>query len=232
MLLAERHDLVGGGQRLGAAGNSRHARLLGGQAGTDLVAHDLNGLGRWPDESDAPLGDGAGEVGVLGEEAVTGVDGVGAALLDGAEDRLGVEVALGRRLAAEGVGLVGHADMQGVAIEVGVHGHRADAELAARPDDPDGDLTTICNKDLLNHAGLSSVRRTFTIARTLWCVPCGAGSGTSTGSTRSTRPTPMSVTGPVGGHPLGWLQSPTIRRPDGGVSIAAGNHRRGRTSWP
>ena len=61
-----------------------------------------------------------------------------------------------------------------VAIEVGVHGHRADAELAARPDDPDGDLTTICNKDLLDHAGLSSVRRTFTIARTLWCLPCGA----------------------------------------------------------
>ena len=54
------------------------------------------------------LGDGPGEVGVLREEAVARVDAVGAALLDGVQDGLGVQVALGSRLATEGVGLVGH----------------------------------------------------------------------------------------------------------------------------
>ena len=149
------------------------------------------------------------------------------------EDRLGVEVALGRRLAAEGVGLVGHADVQGVTVEVGVDGHRGDAELAAGPDHPDGDFAAVCNEDLLEHAGLSSVRRAITIARTLWCLPCGAGSGTSTGSTRSTRPTPMSVTRPATGRP------PRARRggrppdaPAGVASTAAGSRRRGRTCWP
>ena len=151
--VAERHDLLGRGEGLGAAGDTRDAGLLGRDAGADLVAHDLDGLGRRADEGDAALGDGAGEVGVLGEEAVAGVDPVGAALLDGVQDRLGVEVALGRRLAAEGVGLVGHADVQGVTVEVGVDGHGPDAELAARPDHPDGDFAVVCNEDLLEHAG-------------------------------------------------------------------------------
>ena len=54
------------------------AGLLGGDAARDLVAHDLDGLGRRADEGDAPLGDGPGEVGVLGEEPVAGVHAVGA----------------------------------------------------------------------------------------------------------------------------------------------------------
>ena len=68
---------VSGSDRPGTPG---HAGLLGGEAGADLVAHDLDGLGRRADEGDAALGDGPGEVGVLREEAVAGVDGVGPAL--------------------------------------------------------------------------------------------------------------------------------------------------------
>ena len=97
------------------------------------------------------VGDGPGEVGVLGEEAVAGVHGVGAAALDDVEDGLGVEVALGRGLAAERVGLVGEADVQGVAVEVGVHGDGGDAELPAGADDPDGDLAPVGDQDLGEH---------------------------------------------------------------------------------
>ena len=81
--------------------------------------------GGGPMNADAAVGDGPGEVGVLGEEPVAGVHAVGAAALDGVEDRLGVQVALGGGLAAEGVGLVGQAHVQGVAVEVGVHGDGA-----------------------------------------------------------------------------------------------------------
>jgi hypothetical protein len=105
------------------------------------------------DEGHAAVGDGPGEVGVLREEAVAGVDAVGAALLDGVEDGLGVQVALGRRLAAEGVRLVGHSDVQGFAVELGVDGDGGDAHLAAGPYDTDGDLAAVGDEDLLQHKG-------------------------------------------------------------------------------
>ncbi len=80
---------------------------------------------------------------------------------------VGVEVALGRRLAPQGVGLVGQADVQGVAVELGVHGHGGDAHLAAGADDPDGDLGAVGDQDLVEHAqpfGQRSGRAT-TLAR-------------------------------------------------------------------
>ena len=95
-----------------------------------------------------PVGDGAGEVGVLGEEAVAGVHAVGAGRLDRVEDRLGVEVALGRGLAAERVRLVGVAHVRGVAVELGVHGDGRDAELATRAHDADRDLAAVRDQDL------------------------------------------------------------------------------------
>ncbi len=101
------------------------------------------------------LSDRAGEVGVLGEEAVPGVDGVGTALLEDLEDARGVEVALGRRLAAEGVGLVGVADVRRVAVEVGVDGDGRDAELPARAHDADGDLAPVRDEDLGRHGFLA-----------------------------------------------------------------------------
>src|SRR3546814_823213 len=105
-LLTEGHDLVARREELGGARHALNARLLGGDAARHLVAHDLDGLGRRADERHAPLGDGAGEVGVLGEEAVAGVHAVGAGLPDDLQDPLRVEVALGGRLAAPRIRLV------------------------------------------------------------------------------------------------------------------------------
>ena len=42
--------------------------------------------------------------------------------------------------------------MEGVAVEVGVHGHGGDAELLAGTDDPDGDLAPVGDQDLGEHA--------------------------------------------------------------------------------
>ena len=104
---------------------------------------------------------GPGEVGVLGEEPVAGVDRLGAGALDDVEDRVGVEVALGRGLAAEGVRLVGVAHVGGVAVELRVHRDGGDAELAARPHDADGDLAAVGDQDLRERARapLASWRR-------------------------------------------------------------------------
>ena len=78
--------------------------------------------GGGPIKATPEVGDGAGEVGVLGVEAVAGVHAVGPDCADGVEDGLGVQVALGRGLPAEGVGLVSQADVEGFAVELGVHG--------------------------------------------------------------------------------------------------------------
>ena len=113
--------------------------------------------GRRPDEGRARVGDRPGEGGVLGEEAVARVDGVGAAARQiTSKIELGCEVALGRRLAAQRVGLVGQPDMEGVLVELGVDGDRRDAELAAGPDDPHGDLAPVRDEHLVEHGPPSS----------------------------------------------------------------------------
>ena len=138
----------------GELGGARHDRGAAAQrrlAARHLVAHLLDRLGGRADERHAHLGDRPGEVGVLAEEPVAGVHAVGAAAADGVEDRLGVEVALGRRLPAERVRLVGEADVERVAIELGVDRDGRDAELAGGPDDADGDLAAVGDQDLLQH---------------------------------------------------------------------------------
>ncbi len=77
---------------------------------------------------------------------------VGAAALDGVEDLLGLQIAVGRGLAPEGVGLVGESDVEGVAVELAVDGDRGDAELLARTDHTDGDLAPIGDQNLCEHA--------------------------------------------------------------------------------
>ena len=69
------------------AGQDRDARLRHGAARGDLVAHQAHHLGLRTDPGEAALLHDLGEVGVLGEEAVAGVDGVGAGDLGGADDR-------------------------------------------------------------------------------------------------------------------------------------------------
>ena len=93
-----------------------------------------------------------GEVGVLREEPVARMDGVGPAGLHDPEDGVGVQVALRRGLASEGVGLVGQSDVEGVPVEVGVDGDRGHPQLAAGPDDPDRDLPPVGDENLLQHA--------------------------------------------------------------------------------
>ena len=149
-LLARRLDVRG---RLGRAGHDRHAGLGHDLARPRLRAHRLDRLRRRADEDDAGLGAGAGEVGVLGEEAVAGMDRLGAGLLGGLDDLLDVQVALGRHRRADQEGLVGLAHVRRVAVDLRVDGDRADAHLLQRAGDPDRDLAAVGDQDLLEHGG-------------------------------------------------------------------------------
>ena len=132
-----------------------------GGAGGHLVPHGLHGLRRRTDEGEPGLGAHAREAVVLGEEAVPGVDGLGARLLRHLEDLLGHQVALHRGGRADAVGLVRVAHVQSGAIGVGVDHHHGDVEFPAGADDPDRDLPPVGHQDLLEHARAScgSMRR-------------------------------------------------------------------------
>ena len=110
-------DLLGGllrgfgvRRRLGRARNDRDARVLHDLARLGLRAHGLDRGGGRADEDDAGVVERHREGGVLGQEAVAGVDGLGARLLCDLDDLRDVQVALGRRGRAEEVRLVGDAD--------------------------------------------------------------------------------------------------------------------------
>ena len=83
VLLGEGDDLVGARDGVGRAGHQRRAGALGDVAGRDLVAEGAMASGRRADPGQPGVDDGLGEVGVLGEESVAGVDGVGTGLASG-----------------------------------------------------------------------------------------------------------------------------------------------------
>ena len=144
----ELHHLFGHGQRPVGTGDGPDPGPGGGGPAADLVAHHLYGGGRRPHPAGARLDDGPGEAGVLGQEAVAGVDGVGSAAGDDVEETLDREVALRRRGAPEQVRLIGGPDVAGPPVGLGVHGHRCDAEVPAGPGHPHGDLAPVGDQDL------------------------------------------------------------------------------------
>ena len=89
-----------------------------------------------------------GERGVLGQEAVAGMDGLGAGALDDLEQLVDVQVGLGGGPGPEQVGLARALDVLRVAVGLRVDGDRLDPELVERADDADGDLAAVGDQDL------------------------------------------------------------------------------------
>ena len=130
------------GTTLGA----RHERHAGGahlRLRARLVAHPLHHVRVRPDEDEVVLLARAHERGVLGEEAVAGMDGLAAGRLGGGDHVRDPQVALGRRRRADADRPVGEPDVQRVAVGGRVDGDRLDAELVDRADHPDGDLAAV-----------------------------------------------------------------------------------------
>ena len=118
--------------------------------GRDLVAELVEDLRPRADERDPGLGTGPGERGVLGQEAVAGVDGIDPDVLGQLDDAGDVEVRADRLAGlADPIGLVGLEAVQGEAVLVGVDRDGADAEFVGRAEDADGDLAAVGDEQLL-----------------------------------------------------------------------------------
>jgi len=90
-------------------------------------------------------------VGVLGEEPVARVDGVGAGDLGRRDDAGDVEVALLGRRRPDADLLVRVGDVEAVAVGRAVDGDRLDPQLLAGLDDAERDLAPVGDQDLLEH---------------------------------------------------------------------------------
>ena len=92
--------------------------------------------------------DAASELGVLGKEAVAGMNRIGSRSKSDLDDRVRAQIRLRRWPRPEQVGLVRDSDVQPVAIGLRVHRHRPDSELARRAKDAYRDLAAIGNENL------------------------------------------------------------------------------------
>ena len=159
VFLGELLDLGGAGN--GVLRSRCHGSIdhRGDLACGDLVAEAVDGLRRRADPVQASVDDGAGEVRVLCEEAVAGVNGIGAGLLGRGDQLVDVQVALGGGLPAQREGLVGHADVRGIGIRLGVHRDGGDALVLCGADDADRDFAAVGDHHLLDGGDALGARR-------------------------------------------------------------------------
>src|SRR5690606_14125738 len=110
---------------------------------------------------DAVLGTGAGQRGVLGKEAVTGVQRVASGAHSGRDDLSDVEV--GSRPGARQLhGFVGAYTMRAGCVVLGMNGHGRNTERRSGGQDAHGDLAAVGAQQLARHWLL--LRRTMPAA--------------------------------------------------------------------
>ena len=132
-------------------GNDRNARGLHRLTGARLRAHQLDRVGRRPDPGEAGGLDRSRKRRVLGQEAVARVHRAGAGALRGVDDRLDLEIALGRRRRPDQIRLVRVGDVQRGAIGLRIDGDRAEPELSEGAEDADRDLAAVGDQNLVEH---------------------------------------------------------------------------------
>ena len=133
------------------AGHDRDAEAPRRRLGLDLVAHDAEMLGSRADEDDVVALQNLGKARVLGQEAIAGMDGVGARDLARRHQARDVEIAFGRRRRADAHALVGEAHVHGVGIGGGVHRDRRNTDLPAGTQNPERDLAAIGDQHFVEH---------------------------------------------------------------------------------
>jgi hypothetical protein len=108
-------------------------------------------LGLGADEGDVvPLQD-LGEAGVLGEEAVAGMDGVGACDLAGRDQIRDVQIAVARWRRPDADALIGKAHMHGVGVGGRMNRDGLRCRVPCGAQDPQRDLAPVGDQDLVEH---------------------------------------------------------------------------------
>ncbi len=130
----------------------RQPGLTGGGDGARLVARQLQDLGDGADERETGLTAGHRELRILRQEAVSGVDRVGAGLAGGLDDLVDGEVgADGVSGLADLVRLVRLQPVQRVSVLVRENGDRSRAQFVGGTERANRDLAAVGDKNLAEH---------------------------------------------------------------------------------
>ena len=119
----------------------RHAGLLGELLGAALVPHQLDRRGRRADPDQPGVDDVLRKLGVLTEEAVTGMDRSSSGAAGRVDDAGRVEVG------ADSNRLIGAVEVGGAGVRVGEDRDGGEAERAHGTGDPHRDLTAVGDQD-------------------------------------------------------------------------------------
>ena len=125
------------------SGHDRHACRLHAAPRLGLVPHGADGGGRRSHECEPRFRDGLGERRPLGQEAVSRMDRLAAAVARGGDQLRRIEVGLGRGRGPERHGGVGGADVRRETVHLRVHRDRFHPFFVACPDDAQGDLAAV-----------------------------------------------------------------------------------------
>ncbi len=133
------------------AGNGGDPGVGGELLRFDLVAHGGNGAGVGTNEGDAGGGQCFGKRGALREKPIARMDGVGTGSAAGLNEIVDHQVRGRGRRRPDGNRLVGHLDVERVAVGVAVDGDGGDPHPPRGADDAAGDLAAVGDQDLGEH---------------------------------------------------------------------------------
>ena len=130
----------------------RHAGFARRGPGGILVAHRAHRGRRRPDELDVAALADLGEVRVLGQESVAGMNRVDVADFRRADDAIDLQITVGARGRADADRFVGQLHVERIDVRLGVDRQRADAEFLAGANDAERDFAAIGDEDFFEHA--------------------------------------------------------------------------------
>ncbi len=197
------------------AGDAGDAGFEHAPLGLRLVAHGGDGLGRRADEDEAGLAAGAGELGILGQEAVARMHGIGAEPFGGSNDGGDVEIARPDVSGADARRDIGLAHVQRIRVGLGVDGGRAVAHGLGGAHDAASDLAAVGHQDGAEHHALTCHPGAWASARVsghprrrkrartrIRCDPGRFAGAASTGMTSRRRARPVVITASRSSSPM------------------------------
>jgi len=151
-------DRTGKAQRLGIAGNGSlgpgHAGHLGRGGdllGFGLQAHLADRLMGWADELEVAAPADLGELRVLAQEAVAGVNRLHVGHLGSRDQPGNVQITVSAGGLTDANGAIGKLQVRRVAVGLGIDRDHLDAQLLAGPNHTQRDFTTVRHQDPLKH---------------------------------------------------------------------------------
>ena len=126
-LLGPLHGFAFAGKNPIRTWQNGYARFLHRCASLFFFPHKTHGLGRWPNKLDIAGLSNLGEIGALGEQTISRMDGVHIRDFRRANYRGNIEVALRQLRRANADGFVGKLNVQRVAVSLAINRHGANA---------------------------------------------------------------------------------------------------------